>query len=231
MKKNFKVMTVLASAALLLTACSSDKLEATSQAVNNPASADNSIQFGTYMGRSTRAYRGSYTGGQIANEANTDKYQTALTTTGFGVFSYFTGAANYRAADYTWDASGVWKHDNTNKYPNFMYNQKLTYDAAKFWVYSPVKYWPNGIDADNASNPSYTATQQAEGKLSFFAYAPFTTVEGSAYDGSTDGTAPDDVVAKKTGNENGITAMTTNESPTDVWVKYAMTNAAANVAV
>ena len=185
------------------------------------------------MGRSTRAYRGSYTGGQIANEANATKYQTALTTTGFGVFSYFTGAKDYRSADYTWTVDGVWKKDNTAKYPNFMYNQELTYDTTKDWVYSPVKYWPNGIDADNAGNPSYTATQKDEGKLSFFAYAPFTTVEGDAYTATAegDGIAPDDVTAKKTGNENGITAMTTNESLTDVWVKYAMTNAAANKAV
>ncbi|MBQ8065339.1 MAG: hypothetical protein IJ200_06750, partial [Prevotella sp.] len=90
MKKNFKVMTVLASAALLLTACSSDKLEATSQAVNNPASADNSIQFGTYMGRTatTRANavtEKTYDAGPIANTVDDDNKVNSLAQARFGV--------------------------------------------------------------------------------------------------------------------------------------------------
>lgn len=56
----------------------------------------------------------------------------------FGVFAYYV-------------ASGS---DISATTPNFMYNQKVTYDGSS-WTYSPTKYWP------------------ATGTLSFFAYAPY----------------------------------------------------------
>jgi len=62
----------------------------------------------------------------------------------------------------------------------FMYNQYIatklkTGPAFDRWDYSPVKYWPNGIDAANAvDKPSNTATEGGIQKLSFFAYAPYT---------------------------------------------------------
>ena len=236
MKKFFfnSPLTAAILAALTFAACSDSDTIADGNSVNVVNTADNAIQFGTYMGtQDTRAYKGSYNGGQIANVTNSDKYLTDLTVTGFGVFSYYTGENNYRNADYKWDTGSSWKATKApTNYPNFMYNQELTYDGAapdkKEWIYSPVKYWPNGVDADNNSkNPSYTATQSAAGKLSFFAYAPFTTVEGADYTG----TVPNGVTAKETNNGKGITAMSTNTSPTDVWVKYEMDNAAANEAV
>jgi hypothetical protein len=58
-----------------------------------------------------------------------------------------------------------------------MYNQYIEWNSSPArWEYSPVKYWPNGIDAANAANsPSNTAVQETgEQKLSFFAYAPYT---------------------------------------------------------
>lgn len=53
------------------------------------------------------------------------------------------------------DAIGVFAYLNSSDTPNFMNNQKVTYDGAN-WNYSPVKYWPNN-EAD---------------KLSFYAYYP-----------------------------------------------------------
>lgn len=235
MKKFFfsSPLTAAILAALTFAACSDSDTIADGNSVNVVNTADNAIQFGTYMGtQNTRAYRGSYEGGQIANETNTDKYLTDLTKTGFGVFSYYTGDKDYREADKTWTTGSSWKTTETNKYPNFMYNQELTFDATKSWIYSPVKYWPNGVDADNKDgNPSYTATQSAAGKLSFFAYAPFTTVDDDNYVAPTGQLIPTSVEAKKTSNTDGIKAMSTNTSPTDVWVKYEMSNAAADKAV
>ena len=230
MKKNFKVMTVLASAALLLTACSSDKLEATSQAVNNPASADNSIQFGTYMGRTatTRANavtEKTYDAGPIANTVDDDNKVNSLAQARFGVFSYLT------SSDYD-------RITPTELRPNFMYNQELiwsTADPANMWIYTPVKYWPNGIDAANADNdPSNTAVEKTTQKLSFFAYAPYMKEEDFTAD--YDGTFPDALGAATDARKvatptNGIVAMTKNTFTKNVWLKYMLPNVSETNAV
>ncbi len=64
---------------------------------------------------------------------------------GFGVFAYYTGADN-------------WETIGSSTKPNFMYNQQVTW-SSDHWTYTPVKYWPN---ADGE-------------KVSFFAYAPYTS--------------------------------------------------------
>lgn len=72
---------------------------------------------------------------------------------GFGVFGFDTGL--YRYGD---------SHVN----PNFMYNEKVSYDAATArWSYEPVKYWPNG-EGELAGT-----TGALVNHLSFFAYAPY----------------------------------------------------------
>lgn len=74
-------------------------------------------------------------------------------------------AAIMNTADLEKQSFGVFAYytDNSNyaegtSTPNFMFDQKVTYSAGN-WTYSPLKYWPN----------------EAEDKLSFFAYAPHTT--------------------------------------------------------
>ena len=65
-----------------------------------------------------------------------------LRQTGFGVTAYTTGETYYAAGQ-------------TKYLPNFMYNQRVTYDpTSSSWSYAPLVYWP-------------------EGKTSFFAYAPY----------------------------------------------------------
>ena len=51
----------------------------------------------------------------------------------------------------------AWESAKASATPNFMYNQQVTYSSG--WTYTPVKYWPN---ADGE-------------KVSFFAYAPYTS--------------------------------------------------------
>jgi len=62
-----------------------------------------------------------------------------------GVFACYTGDMVY---------------DLTSVSPDFMYDQKVTYDGSN-WTYSPVKYWPN-----NESE-----------KISFFSYYPYISSE------------------------------------------------------
>lgn len=78
-----------------------------------------------------------------------------LATDGFGVFAYYTGQT-------------VWKDYTSKTTPNFMNNEEVKDErdpktSPYQWTYSPVKYWPNNVDD----------------KVSFFAYAPYTTTFGT----------------------------------------------------
>ena len=89
---------------------------------------DNVINFTTYVGKQTKA---AVEGTALPAKAE------------FGVFAYNTKEA-------------LWNASATSATPNFMYNQKVTFEGANY-TYSPVKYWPN-----------------AE-KVSFIGYYPFPT--------------------------------------------------------
>lgn len=91
---------------------------------------NNAIEFSTYLGRNAQGSR--------STETNTD----SIKKNGFGVLAYYTEQADFA---------------KTNK-PNFMWNQKVTYDKTNTnWEYTPVKYWPTKVGD----------------KVSFFAYAPY----------------------------------------------------------
>lgn len=225
MKKQFKLMA-LASVTMLFAACSQeDLLSPQEQLAQSPE--NNAIQFGTYMGKAgtTRTVTDlAYDKGPIANTAVTADGIKSLAQARFGVFAYLT-TANYASA-------------STSLIPNFMYNQELQYDDAKSWIYTPVKYWPNGIDAGNTSgNPSNTAVEKTIQKLSFFAYAPYKAPSffNASYANATDGALPSglaDATTKKNSTaKNGITAMTTNDFTGNVWVKYALPKATEQEAV
>ena len=113
---------------------------------------------------------------------------TTLQTNGFGVFAYQT------TGDYTSSAT-----------PNFMYN---TLVSGASWTYSPIKYWPNQIQAGNTD--SQPATAFAADKVSFFAYAP--RVAATASTGAV------------TGTDEGIIALTTNATAGDPKVTYKVTD-------
>lgn len=72
---------------------------------------------------------------------------------GFGVFACYTGLHGY---------------SDSNVHPDFMYNERVQWDGtSSLWVYSPLKYWPNGegeAAANMGSNPHF---------VSFMAYAPW----------------------------------------------------------
>ena len=222
MKKGFKLFAIMASAIFALTACTSDKLEAVSgQPDNNPESPNNAISFGTYMGKTGTTRAGAY--GAIDDT----KLRTA--GYGFGVFAYYTGTSTYE--DYrTQNATG------TKKYPNFMYNQKVSHNGSS-WEYTPVKYWPNEVASgavddqnnDSANDPATTAYENG-GNVSFFAYAPYAemattetaasitgrAVAASDHEGTSYG-----VVAFSSSDYNGD-ATTGKEKYSDPYVKYIL---------
>lgn len=168
MKRVFNYLAVAASAILVLSACTSDKLEAYSgQPDTNPESPDNAITFGTYTAQSGITRSGAY--GPIDN--------AKLQTTGFGVFAYYTDESSYGTYQYS-------QSSNTAANPaNFMFNQKVewknTTGYLSGWEYSPLKYWPNDFsttdvdDQNNNSNNNPANGSTDGGKLSFFAYAPY----------------------------------------------------------
>lgn len=171
---------------------------------------------------------------------NGENETTSLKTVEFGVFGYLTTGAF--GTESTWDPTTPVQ---TNMAPNFMYNQELVWNAAGFWGYTPVKYWPNGNDvANGGANPSNTATQDNTNPkyLSFFAYAPFTSIPASPtdYNGATDGNAPDGNTASTPINawytrdkneSDGIVAMSKNNETADMWVKYKMSTGNSKNAV
>lgn len=173
-----KLFIFAASSLLMLASCSESN-----DFVNNVAQ-DSPIAFSAYNGNGTRA---GYAG---------DISSTTLQTTGFGVFAYNTGASDYGATGHSTMAT---TGETPNWAPNFMWNQQVTYSSG--WVYTPLKYWPNGIDTDGASE----ATVQ---KLSFFAYAPY--------------------VASGSG-ETGITALSANNVNGDPKVTYALSGSGNDV--
>lgn len=173
-----KLFIFAASSLLMLASCSESN-----DFVNNVAQ-DSPIAFSAYNGNSTRA-------GQVG-----DMTTANLQTTGFGVFAYNTGSSDYGATGYSTMATT----GETNWAPNFMWNQWVTYNSG--WVYTPLKYWPNGIDTNGASQ----ATVQ---KLSFFAYAPY--------------------VDSCSGEGSGITALSANTDAGDPKITYSLSGAGNDV--
>ena len=232
-----KKLFLFAAAAVALASCTETDLSGDTSFAKESTS--DAIQFSAKAGNSgvTRAVVAkNYSQGAIGN-ADGD-FTTSLQKARFGVFAYHTSTGNYNPATVSSAPSNI--------APNFMYNQELIYGSATTdgWVYDPVKYWPNGIDAANvANNPSNTATElnQAQ-RLSFFAYAPYMEQGTTA----TDGTKPTDVSAKNVQTpltidhdgdagtakvNNGIVAISDNTSTANVWVKYVMPVAEESKAV
>jgi len=225
-----KKLFLFAAAAVALASCTETDLSGDTSLAKESTS--DAIQFSasTRNAGVTRAVTDqTYSKGTIGNADNTDQGVTDLKKARFGVFSYYTKDSNYDPTNVATSPSDI--------EPNFMYNQQIMFDDAtndgkNAWIYSPVKYWPNGIDADNKDNPSHTATQKQAGKVSFFAFAPY-TAGTAAYE--TDETYPGSINKadlQKTGNtDKGVTAITNNAWTGNVWVKYLMPDAKQSEAV
>lgn len=187
-----KKYLVFAAAASLFAACSNDDgAVAGPQQEAQQTAGEVAVAFDSYVNRATT--RAGLTG-DMENTA------TSLQKSGFGVFAYHTNADLY-------DQTFV---------PNFMYNQRVTHsgtgEGAK-WSYTPIKYWPNEFGQD--------ALSEDVDKVSFFAYAPYVSVNpasGKVIDKSTgEGSTYDEDNGDKT---YGIVGMKSNSATGDPMVKY-----------
>ena len=189
----------------MLAACTSESENGPSANIsyeNIVAAQQVPVTFGTYMGEQATTRYG--VPGVIADDGTANTAEKLLADKGgFGVFAYYTDNTNY----------------SVSAKPNFMYNQQVTgtpsgggYPQTVSWSYAPIKYWPNEYGASAAS----TGTD----RLSFFAYAPYTTVDPN--DGTPTG-------AEGVGT-SGITALTHNDISGDPKVSYKVaTNPAESV--
>lgn len=169
-------MILAAAAALVLCACA--KVET----VKNEA--PEAVGFSVYTGKATKAVSGTDFG-TITNS------ELQASTKGFGVFAYYTDAADYTSSTKA----------------NFMYNQQVKYSAGA-WTYSPVKYWPNEHGA--------SATSTDTDKLTFLAYAPFVANKAIATDKGVSITDKDGSAAA----DEGIIAMTANNVAGDATLTF-----------
>lgn len=170
-------MILAAAAALAFCACA--KVETVK------ITPDEAVSFGVYAGKAAVSKAVSATDYYAID---TDSLKAS--TFGFGVFGYYTDAADYAS----------------NIKANFMYNQQVTWASTK-WTYSPVKYWPNEHGA--------SATSTDTDKLTFLAYAPF--VENLAINGDSESTVKDESGAAAT---EGIIAMTGNKQAEDAKLTF-----------
>lgn len=135
-----KSIFLAAVAALVLAGCA--KNETFVKVTNQDA-----VSFGAYNGR-------TITKAGPTDDMNLD----ALKQHGFGVFATYTGTDAFEDAD----------NDKGAK-DDFMFNQQVTFDGAN-WTYSPIKYWPNPTNGQDADAQH----------VSFFAYAPYAEPTGAA---------------------------------------------------
>jgi hypothetical protein len=209
----FLSLVMVAVAALLLTACTSESESSPSGNISYEsikAAEQVPVTFGTYIGDNAITRAG--TPGSISNA------EDLVTNGNFGVFAYYTAGANYSAS----------------ATPNFMYNQLVegteitvpapTVPKSYTWSYSPVKYWPNDFvngPVDNQDNDASDneATGSQASAVSFFAYAPRVAVTQNAYDNTQEAAA--------TGT-SGIMSLTGNGATGDPKVKYTFDRTGLN---
>lgn len=165
--KYLKIVAITTFVAI--TACSEQQDFNQADVINAAVEiADQPIRFSSYLNQmgTTRTISDAVAGGVTGG---IDGKQSLAQHRGFGVFGY------HSSSTFT-DGAAV------SVAPNFMYNQEVagTDAASPVWSYSPIKYWPNGTDAANASgSPSNTATEATTQYLNFYAYAPYVASAGS----------------------------------------------------
>lgn len=143
-----KLLFMFATAALVLSACSSeDDIVQGGGSLAQLGASDGALSFDVYTASATKA-------GDPTGVMNTDKLKTP--GKGFGVFATYQDNKLYSELS------------DAEKVPNFMFNQQVKWSES--WTYSPLKYWPNETTNDSQTEP---ASSTGVDRLSFFAYAPY----------------------------------------------------------
>lgn len=144
MKQNY-FMGLIACAALTMTGCSNDEINAPQQSQGN-----NAIEFSTYLGRNAQGSRG------------TETSTTSIKTSGFGVLAYYTEQANFantNKPNFMWNQKVT--HNGTNwEYTPVKYWPTKVGDKVSFFAYAP--YVEGGKDkVIELSGKSATGTPTA----------------------------------------------------------------------
>lgn len=130
MKQNYFI-GLIACAALTMTGCSNDEINAPQQSQGN-----NAIEFSTYLGRNAQGSRG------------TETSTTSIQTSGFGVLAYYTGQtdfANTNKPNFMWNQQVTYDKTNKNwEYTPVKYWPTKVSDKVSFFAYAPY------VAGDNA---------------------------------------------------------------------------------
>lgn len=196
-----KLLFMFATAALVLSACSSE--DDIVQNGGSPAqlgAAADAVGFDVYTQQATNVTKAGLVGTMTTNRMQRSEADGG----GFGVYAYLTEdiiPAAGDGANATAYAGGV---------PNFMVNEKILWNPTSLgWYYSPLKYWPNETDNDSQTTPAAmtgVGTNTELDRLTFFAYAPY-VANGAGTTGIT-------AITDKNGQLNSV-AVT---DPTIAWV-------------
>lgn len=127
MKQNYFI-GLIACAALTMTGCSNDEINAPQQSQGN-----NAIEFSTYLGRNAQGSRGTET-----NDAS-------IKANGFGVLAYYTKQDDFNITNHT--PNFMWNQQVTYKGTNWVYTPVKYWptkggDKVSFFAYAP--YVANG---------------------------------------------------------------------------------------
>lgn len=122
MKQNY-FMGLIACAALTMTSCSNDEINAPQQSQGN-----NAIEFSTYLGRNAQGSRG------------TETSTTSIQNSGFGVLAYYTENANFSAdtnkPNFMWNQKITYSNSAWSYTPVKYWPTKVG-DKVSFFAYAP----------------------------------------------------------------------------------------------
>lgn len=121
MKQNY-FMGLIACAALTMTGCSNDEINAPQQSQGN-----NAIEFSTYLGRNAQGSRG------------TETSTTSIQTSGFGVLAYYTEQDNFadtNKPNFMWNQKVTYSNSAWSYTPVKYWPTKVK-DKVSFFAYAP----------------------------------------------------------------------------------------------
>lgn len=187
-----KILFMFATAALVLSACSSEDDIVQGGGSLTQLGASGALDFDVYTASATKA-------GEPVGVMNTEKLKTP--DKGFGVFAMYQDNADYAPGSFA---------------PNFMFNEHVHWNGA--WTYSPLKYWPNETTTDSQTDP---ATAVHCDKLSFFAYAPYVKLTGSGtMETNRSSSSPVDAYTDVSAGASGIISYTKEDRQNDPLVEW-----------
>lgn len=145
MKQNY-FMGLIACAALTMTGCSNDEINAPQQSQGN-----NAIEFSTYLGRNAQGSR--------STETNTD----SIKANGFGVLAYYTEQANFAETNkpnFMWNQKVTYSNSAWSYAPVKYWPTKVG-DKVSFFAYAPYVAGGNAngiVLSGNSATGAPTAT-------------------------------------------------------------------------